>query len=155
VLALPGRAAAQQQAQGVVAVSASFGERVKLSFDRTVVALDTDAYDPDTVVPIRAEPLIITAKARVVGNRRLLLTAQANGPLTSGTDTIPLNKLTWTAAGDGFFKNGMAQQNAPRHVGQWRGSGTWVGSQVYEFEDSWDYAVGVYTVVMIYTLSMP
>ena len=148
-------AGAQQTVQRTVNFSATFGERVKVAFDRTTVALDTDASDPDTVTEIAAAPLTVTAKARIIGNARVVLTVQADGPLRSGADTIPINKLTWKATGQGFMATGTANANAARTLGSWRGSGIWTGSQTYLFADSWAYPVGTYSVVMTYTLVVP
>ena len=91
----------------------------------------------------------------MTGNARVLLTVQADGPLSNGVTTIPANKIGWTATGPGFHANGTAAVNAPRIVGQWRGSGVWAGTQSYQFTDDWTYAVGVYTMTMTYTMSMP
>ena len=148
-------ASAQIVKTASIRVDAVFGDRVKVVFDRTSVSLDTTAFDPGSVVPVSATPLTVTAKARVTGNARVLLTVQADGPLTSGVSTIPANKVTWTTTGPGFQTSGTANVNAPRIVGQWRGSGIWTGSQTYKFTDDWTYAVGAYTMTMTYTMSMP
>jgi hypothetical protein len=148
-------ATAQVTAGASLSVQATFGTRVKVVFDRTTVSLDTQAYDPDTVTMISADPLTLSAKARVEPNTRVVLTLQAGSHLQSGTDTIPAQKLTWTIVGPGFQPNGTANPNAARMIGQWRGSGDWTGTQVYSFEDSWTYAVGTYSVVMTYTFSTP
>ena len=148
-------ARAQQPLTQQVVVRASFADRVKVSMDRTNVVFDTEAYDSATVAKIVAAPLTITAKARVTGNARIVMQVQADGPLRSATATIPANKVTWTTTGPGFHANGIASANAPRTIGSWRGSGSWVGTQTYEFADDWTYAVGVYTMTMTYTISMP
>lgn len=151
----PQGAAAQQTISAALTVQTTVATRVKVAFDRTAVSLDTVAFDPDTVTSVSAEPLVIGAKARVSGNTRVVLTVQADGPLRSGTDTIPANKLSWTLTGTGFQPNGTANPNAARMIGQWRGSGEWVGSQIYTFADSWTYPVGVYSLVMTYTFAIP
>jgi hypothetical protein len=154
-LASPIPAAAQTGVTAALNVQASFGTRLKVVFDRTAVTLDTQAYDPDTVATIAAAPLTVGAKARVTANTRVVLTLQADGPFQSGTDTIPANKLSWTIAGPGFQAGGTANPNAARMIGQWRGSGDWTGTQIYSFDDSWSYPVGVYALVMTYTFSIP
>ena len=148
-------ASAQAIRTASIRVDAVFAERVKVVFDRTSVSIDTVAFDPDSVVPVDAAPLTVTAKARVTGNARLVLTVQADGPLTSSTSTIPANKISWTMAGPGFQAGGTANVNAARILGQWRGSGVWTGTQTYQFDDDWSYAVGAYTMTMNYTMSIP
>ena len=146
---------AQTPATAVVNVSASFAQRVKVAFDRTSVTFNTQAYDVNTVVPVQAAPLTVSAKARVPPNQRIVMTVQADGPFVSGTSTIPANKLSWTMTGAGFQAGGTANANAARMLGSWRGSGDYTGTQTYEFLDSWDYSVGTYTLTMTYTVTLP
>ena len=148
-------AGAQQTLTESVNVQASFADRVKVGFDRVDVVFNTEAYDPDSIAPVTATPLTISAKARVAPNSRIIMQVQADGPLHAGAVTIPANKVSWTITGPGFHPNGSALVNAPRTIGSWRGSGAWIGSQIYEFDDDWNYAVGVYTMIMTYTVSMP
>ena len=144
-----------QTLTGAITVTAAFNSRIKLTFDRTAVIFDTAAYDINTVVPVLADPLTVSAKARVPPNTRIVLTVQASGPFTSGGSTIPVSKLSWTMTGTGFQAGGTANEHAAKTLGSWRGPGSWTGPQVYEFLDSWDYAVGTYSVTMTYTLSAP
>jgi len=149
---VPARA---QALGGSIRVVATFASRIKITFDRPGVVFDTEAYDINTVVPVQATPLTVSAKARVPPNTRIVLTVQADGPFTSGVTTIPVNKLTWTMTGPGFQSGGTANANAAKMLGSWRGSGSWTGQQTYQFLDSWDYAVGVYSLTMMYTISAP
>ena len=146
-------AQAQSPLARTVTVSAVIGSHVKVSFDRSSVVLDSQATT-DTLPPVQAAPLTVTAKARVAGNDRIVLTVQADGAFVSGTDTIPENMLSWTATGTGF-RPGTANANAAKMLGSWRGSGVWTGSQTYTFQDSWAYFAGVYALTMTYTLSAP
>src|SRR5215210_4014192 len=126
-------AVAQTPITAVVNVSASFAQRVKVTFDRTSVTFNTQAYDINTVVPVQAAPLTVSAKARVPPNQRIVMTVQADGPFVSGASTIPANKLTWTMTGAGFQAGGTANPNVARMLGSWRGSGNYTGTQTYEF----------------------
>jgi hypothetical protein len=156
IVALPARdAAAQTQITQAVRVDAVFGSVVKVQFDRMSVVFDTQAYDPATIAPVQATPLTVTTKARVPGNTRIVLTVQADGPFVSGASTIPANKLSWTMTGPGYQAGGTANPNSARMLGSWRGSGTWTGTQIYSFDDSWTYAVGVYSMTMTSTVSAP
>jgi hypothetical protein len=148
-------ASGQTTLNASIRVDVVFGDRVKMEFDRSAVAIATTAVDPSTVTPALAAPLTVTAKARTSPNQRVVLTAKADGPFRSGPSTIPANKLSWTATGTGFTTAGTANENTARRVGDWRGSGVWTGVQTYAFADDWNYAVGVYTLTMTYTLTMP
>lgn len=147
------RAHAQSQLSRTVMIDAVIGSHVKVTFDRSSVEFDSQA-GTDTLTPVEAAPLVVTAKARVPGNSRVVLTVQADGPFVSGTDTIPENKLSWTTTGAGFAA-GIANANAAETLGSWRGPGVWIGRQTYAFEDSWSYPAGVYGLTMTYTLSAP
>ena len=138
-----------------VQVQATVNARCKVVFDRTAVTFDTNAYDTGTVVPVQALPLTVTAKARVPPHTRVVMTVQADGPFVSGSDTIPANSLSWSMTGPGFQAGGTANPHAPRTIGSWRGSGSWAGTQIYEFADSWNYAVGSYRLTMTYTIASP
>ena len=108
VVGLPNPVSAQTTVNATLNVQATFGTRVKVAFDRTTVTMDTQAFDPDSVTAIASDPLTLSARARVEGNTRSVLTLLADGPLRSGTNTIPANKITWTIAGPGFHANGTA-----------------------------------------------
>src|SRR5262245_7776094 len=153
LLLCPANAQAQNQLSRTVAVSAVIGSHVRVTFDRSSVVLDSLA-NTDPLPPVQAVPLTVTAKARLSGNARVVLTVQADGPFVSGTNTIPANMLSWTVTGAGF-RAGSANPNAARMLGSWRGSGVWTGSQTYAFEDSWSYPGGAYSLTMTYTLSAP
>jgi hypothetical protein len=146
---------AQAPPSGSIVVVATFDSRLKMTFDRTAVVFDTEAYDINTVVPVNATTLTVSAKARVPPNTRIVMTVQADGPFNSGVTTIPANKLTWTMTGPGFQNGGTANEHVARMLGSWRGSGSWTGEQTYQFLDSWDYAVGMYSLTMMYTISAP
>lgn len=156
LVVVPARVArAQTQLSQAIRVDAVIASFVKVQFDRMSVVFDTQAYDPATVVPVQATPLTVTAKARVPGNTRVVLTVQADGPFVSGASTIPANKLSWTMTGPGYQAGGTANPNAARMLGSWRGSSAWTGTQIYTFDDSWTYAVGVYSMTMTYTVTAP
>ena len=144
---------AQSPLSAIVRIDAVIGSHAKVTFDRSSIVLDSQA-NADTLPPVQAVPLTVTAKARLPGNARVVLTVQAGGPFVSGTDTIPETMLSWTTTGAGF-RAGTANANAAKMLGSWRGSGVWSGSQIYTFQDSWSYSAGVYGLTMSYTLSAP
>jgi hypothetical protein len=112
--------------------------------------------DPDTVPLVPGVPatIDITSKARARAGATVILTLQADDDLRSGVDTIPASTISWTATGAGFV-GGTVSRTAPQTVASWIGSGLRSGSQTFTFVNSWDYAVGTYTLSLVYTLSAP
>ena len=154
VLAALTTAPAEAQVAVTATLSASLGGRAKLMLSSTTVTFP-DA-DPDAVplIPAATGPLTVTVKARAGAGSTVSLTVSAVDDLRSGTFTIPVSTLTWTAAGAGFV-NGTVSQAVAQTLGTWSGSGVNVGTQTYRFQNSWIYAPGTYTLLLYYTLTAP
>ena len=82
------------------------------------------------------------------------LTVLAAGDLTSGTDTIAISNVTWTATGAGFVAGTMNKTTA-QSAGSWTGSGNRSGTFSYFLANSWSYPTGSYTATTTYTLTAP
>jgi hypothetical protein len=119
-------------------------------------AINFPDSDPDTVNPIPAteNAVSVTAKVRTGAASNPTLTVQASGPLTSGTDTIAISNVTWTATGSGFSA-GTMNSTTPQTCGSWTGSGNRSGTFSYFLVNSWDYQVGNYTATATYLLTAP
>ena len=85
----------------------------------------------------------------------MTLTVLANRDLTSGTDTIAINTLSWAASGTGFTLSGNNDKTTAQTLGQWTGSGNATGSHTLSLPNLWSYATGVYTATLNYTLTAP
>ena len=112
--------------------------------------------DPDTVPSIAAteNPVSVTVRARTGSADTVTLTHIADGPLDSGTDTIAISNVTWTAGGAGFVAGTMSD-TIDVSAGSWTGSGEQIGTFDYAFANSWSYAIGTYTQTSTYTLTAP
>jgi hypothetical protein len=142
-------------AQTVTATfNANLGGVAKLSLSSN--SLSFPDANPDLFPQVQASTgtMTVTAKARANAGATVTLTVQAADDLRSGVDTIPATALTWTASGPGFVA-GTVSRAAPQLVGSWSGSGVRTGTQLYQFQNSWNYASGTYTVALLYTLSTP
>ena len=73
----------------------------------------------------------------------------------SGSDTIPVNTLAWTASGAGFAVSGNNNATAAQTLGSWTNSGNHSGSQTLSLPNLWSYNTGTYTVTLNYTLTAP
>jgi hypothetical protein len=111
--------------------------------------------NPDDFPSIAASPdaLTITAKGKTSASSSVTLTIQASGDLTSGGDTIPISRVTWTATGDGFSAGTMAQTAVT--VGSWTSSGNRSGSLAFALANSWNYPTGSYSTLATFTLTAP
>lgn len=143
---------AQAVVPGSITVTASVSARAKLTLTGAVDFADAD---PDLFPTITATaPLTIDVKARTGANASVTLTVQAAGDLDTGTDTIGIGNLSWTAGGSGFV-GGTASSGSAVAVGGWTGGGSPSGTQTFALVNSWAYVTGNYSVLLNYTLTVP
>jgi hypothetical protein len=112
--------------------------------------------NPDTT-PLIANSdgaVTITVQTRTTATGNVTLTHQAASNLTSGTNHIGINQVSWTASGTGFV-GGIMNNSADVSAGSWTGSGSRSGTFNYALANSWLYAVGTYTASSTYTLTAP
>lgn len=143
---------AQASDTASVTISAAVNAKAKLTVSSGTLAF-ADA-DPTTTPLLSASALTIDVKARTSTSGNVTLTVLAGGDLTSGTDTIGISNLTWTATGTNFAAGTMSKSTAVS-VGSWTGSGTPSGTQTYKLVNSWSYVTGTYSATITYTLSAP
>jgi hypothetical protein len=142
--------AAQPQTANLT-VTAQVNARAVLTLSSATVAF-ADA-DPDTTPSITGSPVLtVTAKSRTSAGNAVTLTVQAGGPLTSGTDTIAVSNVSWTATGD--VSAGTLSTSAVT-IGSWTSSGNRQGNMTFALTNSWAYATGNYSTTVTFTLSAP
>ena len=112
--------------------------------------------DPDLISSIPSTPasVSVTAKAKTGSTSTSTLTVLAADDLKSGSDTIAISNVTWTASGTGFV-NGTMNKTTAQTAGSWAGSGNRSGAFSYFLANSWDYATGSYSASVTYTLTAP
>jgi hypothetical protein len=112
--------------------------------------------DPDTTPSIAAtqNPVAVTASVRTGASSIPTLTVVTATDLVSGSDTIPIGNVTWTASGTGYVAGTMNKTTA-QSAGSWTGSGNRSGTFSYFLTNSWNYATGSYTATATYTLTAP
>ena len=135
-----------------VAVTVSAGAKLSLSSSTVTFA----NADPDTTPSIPASEgiITITAKAKTATGASVTLTVVAANDLKSGSDTITINNVTWTASGTGFTPGTMNKTTA-QTVASWTGSGNRTGTQSYALANSWSYVTGAFSTTASYTLTAP
>jgi hypothetical protein len=142
------------QTAATLTVNASVSGRAKLSIaSGTSHSITFNDADPDTTPTLTAPAFDVDVKARTGSNSTVSLTVLAAGDLTSGTDTIGIDNLTWAASGD--MVAGTSSTSSAVSVGSWTGSGRRQGTQTYSLVNSWAYATGNYSATLNYTLTAP
>ena len=135
-------------------LSASLTARAKLEFGSFALSfLDSN---PDSVpsVPANVNPLSVTSSTRTGSSLTTTLTCLASGDLTSGSDTISIGNVSWTATGSGYEAGTMSKASG-QPAGSWAGSGKRIGTFSYFLASSWLYNIGVYSTTITYTLTGP
>lgn len=130
---------------------AAAADKVTLTLGDT--ALTFPAADPDLVPQIGAleNPLSVYVELKTTGATLSQLTVLAAGDLAAGPDQIPIERITWTAQGNGFV-SGRLSKDEPQLVGQWQGRITEQGALLFWLENSWSYPTGDYSQTVVYTL---
>jgi hypothetical protein len=136
-----------------VTVSAAVNAKAKLTLGANTVSFP-DA-DPTATPSIVATALTVDVKARTSSAGSVTLTVLSGGDFVSGSDSIGIANLTWTASGSGMAAGTMSKTTA-QALGTWAGSGNHTGmTQTYALANSWTYATGAYSASITYTLTAP
>jgi hypothetical protein len=137
----------------VVNVNAPLASSAQLTLSPTAISFS--GADPDTVPSIPANStVLVVANATTKNNRTVTLDVLANGDLISGSNSIAIGNVTWTASGTGFVAGTMSR-TASQPVGQWTNSGTRTGTLSFFLKNSWSYATGNYSQTVTFTLTSP
>ena len=81
----------------------------------------------------------------------------ANGDLISGTQTVDITNVTWAATPAPPFQNGTLSKTVAQRIAAGTGNlnPTKDGSVTFRLANSWNYAAGMYTQTIVFTLSTP
>ena len=107
-----------------------------------------------SMVPANENPVAVTASVQIDDASTATLTALAGGDLISGSDTIAINTVSWTATGGGLLP-GIMNKVTPVLAGSWTSSGTYTGAFSFFMANSWSYATGNYSQTVTYTVTAP
>jgi hypothetical protein len=135
-------------------LSLTLSARAKLQFG--LLAMNFPDADPDSVPsnPANVNPLSVTSSGRTGSSQTATLTCLAGGDLISGTNTILISNMTWTATGTGYVAGTMNRTTA-QTAGSWTGPGQRAGTFSYFLTNSWSYTTGNYSTSITYTLTAP
>jgi bacillithiol biosynthesis cysteine-adding enzyme BshC len=154
LLACAGPAGGAFTTNAVVDVEAPLASSAHVTLSPTAISFPDS--DPNAVPSIAAtqNPVTVTASATTGAGNTVTLTVLANGDLVSGSNTIAISNVTWTASGTGFVA-GTLNKSTAQPVGHWTGSGTRTGSLSFFLKNSWSYATGSYSQTATFTLTAP
>jgi len=129
-------------------------QRLELSVSPTSISFPS--ADPDVSPTIAAAPVVVSIRIRQ-SSGPWQLTVLANGDLMSGSQTVDISNVSWTATPVPPFQNGTLS----RTVAQRMASGTGTvnpakdGTVTFRLANSWNYNAGTYTQTLVFTLSAP
>jgi hypothetical protein len=114
--------------------------------------------DPDASPMVAAPSISVNYRVRDNASGSWRITVQASGDLTSGTATIPISSVTWTASPTPPFQNGTMSAAVAQTLASGSGnvtSNSAFGTVVFSLANSWSYNIGTYTASFVFTLSAP
>jgi hypothetical protein len=135
-------------------VNASSTCSATLTINMTSITFPSENPGAVPVVPANENPVAVTASVQIDDASTATLTALAGGDLVSGSDTIAINTVSWTATGGGLLP-GIMNKVTPVLAGSWTQSGTYNGSFLFYLANSWSYATGNYSQTVTYTVTAP
>jgi hypothetical protein len=112
--------------------------------------------DPDAVPSVPASENPLTIGVKVTGNFHgtWKLAVLASGDLASGSNTIAISNVSWTAQPSPFI-DGVLNRTTPQVVASGSGNVNLNGTVRFYFKNSWNYRTGNYSQRIIYTLTAP
>ena len=137
-----------------LAVSATVSSGATLTLGSATMTFPDRNPDSFPSIAATENPVSVTAKAKTGNASTVTLTVLAGGDLTSGSDTIGISNITWTASGTGYV-DGTMNKTTPQSAGSWTGSGNRSGAFTYSLANSWNYPTGNYGATITYTLTAP
>jgi len=135
-------------------INATVASRAEIALAPTTINFP-DA-SPTTSASVPADnPVAVTARVRTGRTTAATLTVAAPTDLVTGSDTIPISNVSWTASGAPFIAGTMNKTTAQSAATFANGSGLFSGTFNFVLANSWTYNTGSYTATVTYTLTAP
>jgi hypothetical protein len=139
---------------GTLTINATVAARAELVLAPTTINFADSS--PTTVSSVPADnPVAVTARVRTGKATAATLTVASANDLTSGSDTIPISAVSWTASGAPFIAGTLNKASAQSAATFGNGSGTYNGTYSFVLANNWTYNTGSYTATVTYTLTAP
>lgn len=130
-------------------------QRLELSVaPRTITFPSTD---PDAAPQVVSAPVQVTYRIRQNGNSPWSLTMLAGGDLLSGSATVDISNVSWVASPGPPFQHGTLSKTVAQRLASGTGNEAPArqGQVIFRLANSWTYSTGVYTQVVVFTLTAP
>ena len=130
-------------------------QRVSLNLQTTSITFQS--ADPDTTPVVTAQSIVIRYRVQQNAGGSWRLTVLATGDLISGTASIDISNVSWTATPTPPFQAGTLSKTVEQTVASGFGNVNpqQTGTLVFRLVNSWTYSVGTYTQSFVFTLSAP
>jgi hypothetical protein len=132
------------------------GGNPQLDLTISPLSISFDSANPDTTPSITAAPIVVTIRVRQ-NTGPWTLTVLANGDLLSGSSSVDISNVTWTATPAPPFQGGTLSKTVAQRVAS--GTGTvnpaQNGSLTFRLTNSWIYNAANYTQTLVFTLTAP
>ena len=128
LLIFPGTLFAATATKSIV-MTAKIEKMSKLIVDTNTITF-SNGSDETGQVPALQNDIKVTVKARTGSSSPVNLNIIADGDLTSGSETIPVQNVIWQASGQGF-SDGTLSKSTVQTAGSWTGSGVREGAFRY------------------------
>ena len=128
-----------------------------ITFTVTQASISFADADPDTTPSITASNVTVNYKVTGTGGAAWRITIISGNNLTSGSASIPISNVTWTATPVPPFQAGTMSTTAQQTMASGTGDvGTSrIGTVVFKLANSWSYNVGTYSATFTFTMSCP
>ena len=133
----------------------AFAQRLTLNVTPGTISFPSS--DPDAVPLVAAAPAQVTYRVRQNTGQPWTLTVLAGGDLISGLATVDIANVGWVAAPSPPFQNGTLSKTVAQRLASGTGNVNPAedGQVTFRLANSWNYTAGIYTQVVIFTLSAP
>ncbi len=130
-------------------------QRLDLSISPTTIPFA--AADPDMVAIITSPAVQVTYRVRQNNFNPWVLSVLAGGDLVSGLATVDISNISWVATPSPPFQSGVMSKTVAQRVASGTGnvSNPSQGQITFRLANSWNYAVGLYTQTVVFTLTAP
>jgi hypothetical protein len=131
-------------------------KRVVLNLAISPTTISFPSADPDTTPVVTAGAVTLTYGIKDKNKNDIWqLTVQAAGDLQSGSATIPVSSISWSASPAPPFQNGVLSSTLAQLLASGRTdvSPDAAATVVFRLTNSWSYNVGTYTQSIVFTLT--
>lgn len=144
-------------ALALTALWPSAGAAQRLDLSVTPRTITFPSSDPDAAPFVASPPIQVSYRVRQNSTAPWTMTVLAGGDLISGPSAVDISNVSWVASPAPPFQNGTLSKTVAQRLASGTGNVNPVtqGQVTFRLANSWNYSAGVYTQVIVFTLSAP